>query len=264
MRLVSLNALRTLKMKDVTYIKNSLYLSHKEAIASADWILFPEYWQVNSLVYGLKKRIFPSPATYHLGHDKVEMTRALMSVASSHMPYTEILANTPSNMAYILDVMDFPFIAKEVRSSMGQGVFLIEDKSDFMTYCNQAEVLYVQEYLEIDRDMRIVYVGDKVIAHYWRVGSEGNFKNNVAQGGEVIYEDVPNAAIDLVERVARELGINHAGFDVASVDGHLYFFEFNVMFGTKGLIDQNVDYMGIISEYLKKNTPEIEVQPMLV
>jgi ribosomal protein S6--L-glutamate ligase len=40
------------------------------AVKNAIAVLFPEYWQINPLVYALKKRIFPSVPTYHLGHDK--------------------------------------------------------------------------------------------------------------------------------------------------------------------------------------------------
>jgi len=39
---------------------------------------------------------------------------------------------------------------------MGRGVFLIKNEADFLTYCSTRDVLYVQEYLPIDRDLRIV------------------------------------------------------------------------------------------------------------
>ncbi len=251
MKLVSFDMLRTLKMKDVVHVKADYYLKEKESLWSADWLLFPEYWQVNSLVYGMKKRIFPSISTYHLGHDKIEMTRVLSQVAPAHIPYTEIKANTENNIEYIMEVFDYPFVAKDVRSSMGNGVYLIECRKDFLDYCCRAEVLYVQEYLPIDRDMRLVYVGDRVIAGYWRVAGEHSFKNNVAQGGSVLYDEIPIEAIKLVERIAKELDIDHAGFDVAYVDGYYYIFEFNVMFGTSGLLSQNIDYMGAIKSYLE-------------
>jgi ribosomal protein S6--L-glutamate ligase len=53
---------------------------------------------------------------------------------------------------------------------MGYGVYLIEDKKQFRSYCDTNEILYIQEKLPIVRDMRIVYVGDEVIASYWRIG----------------------------------------------------------------------------------------------
>ncbi|HHZ03378.1 MAG TPA: hypothetical protein GX396_10680 [Tissierellia bacterium] len=260
MKLVSFNTLKTLDFPEIYYIKPEHFFKERDKIKEADWILYPEYWQVNSLVYGLKKRIFPNISTYHLGHNKVEMTRAFMTVCPQNIPYTEILSNTPVNQEYILDMFPFPFVAKEIKSSMGYGVHLIEDRKQFRSYCDANEILYIQEKLPIDRDMRIIYLGDEVIASYWRIGGN-SFKNNVAQGGTISYDNIPQKAIALVDKVAKELEINHAGFDVAEVDGHYYFFEFNVSFGTRGLLNQSTVLPEKILRYLQKQTPSLPTDP---
>ncbi|MDQ0340071.1 ribosomal protein S6--L-glutamate ligase [Caldalkalibacillus uzonensis] len=250
MKLVTFQPMRTIGLPNVSYIKPEHLFKEKQTIAEADWILFPEYWQVNVLVYGLKKRIFPSIQSYHLGHNKVEMTRALWAVCPEHVPYTQILANTEANIEHILEEFPFPFIAKEVRNSMGRGVFLIESEAQLQDYARHNDILYVQEYLPIDRDLRITFVGDEVIGAYWRVGQEGHFLNNVAQGGTISFEHVPPGAIRLVETVAKQLGINHAGFDIAVVGERLYFLEFNVLFGNMGFRDNQQLIERKIWEYL--------------
>ncbi len=255
MKILSFDALRTTKFKGVSYMKPELLFKEKESVLEADWILYPPYWQINTLVYGLKKNIFPNIATYHLGHNKIEMTRALSSVLPNHIPYTEIQPNTDAGRNFIMDYFDFPFIAKDVKSSMGQGVFLIEKPSDFTAYCSNVEVLYVQERLEIDRDIRINFVGNDIISGYWRVASDADFRNNVAQGGTIVYDLIPEAAMTLVKEATSILGINHAGFDIAMVDGHPYILEFNTLFGTKGLIDQKIDLGEIVINYLHEITP---------
>lgn len=257
MKLVSFNALKTLHIKEACYIKPEHIFREKDTIKEADWILYPEYWQINSLVYGLKKNIFPNISTYHLGHNKIEMTRAFMTVCPQNIPYTEILSSTPFNQEYILDKFSFPFIAKEIKSSMGYGVHLIEDKKQFQSYCNENDVLYIQEKLPIDRDMRIIYLGDEIISSYWRIGGENSFKNNVAQGGSISYDNIPKKALALVDMVAKSLNINHAGFDVAEVDGNYYIFEFNVLFGTKGLVDKSIKLDELVLNYLQKQTPSL-------
>ncbi len=262
MKLVSFNAMRTYDIERAHYIKPDNLFKEKDLIKESDWILFPEYWQVNTLVYGLKKRIFPNISTYHLGHNKIEMTRAFMSVCPANIPYTEILANTSSNREQILDTFSFPFIAKEVKNSMGRGVYLINSVKDFNDYCTANDVLYVQEKLPIDRDLRITYVGNNIVGAYWRIGAEDSFKNNVAQGGTVSYENIPSKALDLVKSLAQELDINHAGFDIAEVDGHFYVLEFNVMFGTKGLLDKKVPINRIILEYLHNQSPITPKDPL--
>jgi len=181
MRLVSFNPYRTFGLPGVQYLKPEELFRRRELVAEADWVLFPETWQVNSLLYGFKRRIFPSPNTFHLGYDKIEMTRAFWSVAEAHVPETAILPSNANALAEIRERFELPLIVKDVRSSMGRGVYLVEDWSGLRRLAAQQEVLYVQEYLPIDRDLRVVVIGDRVVGAYWRRACEGEFRNNVAQ-----------------------------------------------------------------------------------
>lgn len=75
MKLVSFNPFRTIGMPGVRYVKPEHMFKDVDIIKEADVVLFPETWQVPALVYGLKKKIFPSIETLQLGFSKVEMTR---------------------------------------------------------------------------------------------------------------------------------------------------------------------------------------------
>lgn len=250
MRLITFNPYRSLEIDHALYIKPETFLNHRQAIAEADWLLFPEYWQINALLYGLNKRIFPSPASYYLGHTKVEMTRAFWTVCPQHVPETLIRASSATALEEILDTLAFPFVAKEIRNSMGRGVHLINNRSELTSYAKNNDVLYIQELLLIKRDLRVVWVGDEIVTAYWRQAPEGGFQNNVAQGGAIHFDSVPQAALDLVEKTARQLGINHAGFDLAEVDGYFYFLEFNTFFGNQALTAQNIKLGPRILRYL--------------
>ena len=236
---VSFDPLRTLGIP-ATPLKPDHWIHRRDIVLAADWVLFPEYWQVNTLVYGWKKRIFPSIASFHLGHDKVEMTRIFQAICPGNTPETLILAATETAAEQILDEFSFPFVVKEIRNSMGQGVYLIKNRMDFLAYARNAAVLYVQEYLPITRDMRLVLVGDSVVAGYWRKAAPGQFHNNVSRGGSVSFDDIPEGAVRLVESFARITGVDHAGFDVAEVEGHFYFLEFNIRCGTRALTDRGI------------------------
>lgn len=251
MKLVSFDALRTWDIPGVRTVKPEHWFRKKDMIRQADWVLFPEYWQVNTLVYGWKKLIFPSISTYHIGHDKVEMFRAFEGVCPSNIPFTLILPKTDTSVNTILDMFDFPFVAKAVRSARGEGVFLIPGPSEFMNYASRQDILYVQEYVPINRDLRVVVIGRQVIAAYWREGSPGGFLNNVARGGTINFNDVPPEALTLVLQVACELGIDHAGFDVMVTRDSLYLLEFNLWFGTSALNDRDIRTGPHILAYLQ-------------
>lgn len=235
MRLISFDVFRTLGFPETRSLKSEHFFRHRSELTGADWVLFPEYWQLNALVYGMGCRIFPSEASYRIGHNKIEMTRAFQAVAPEHIPLTHILSNTPENAQRLWEEMATPFVAKQAKSSMGEGVWLIEDRDQWREYLQRVDTLYVQEWLPIDRDIRVVVVGDQVLTAYWRLQSGYSFHNNVARGGSVDYSPVPEAATRLALRVARQLGVDHAGFDIAMVGEHPYLFEFNRLFGNQGI-----------------------------
>ncbi len=258
MNLLSFDIFRTVSMPNARHLSSKQFFGSLSMVQEADWILFPEYWQVNILHYVLKKQIFPNIATYHLGHSKVEMTRAFQTVAPHHVPETHILSNIPEHQDRVLhDLFSFPFVAKDVVNSGGHGVFLIENKKQWQQYCAAHTVLYVQEALPIDRDMRIVIIGNKAIAGYYRAQALGRFHTNVAQGGEVLSDEVPVAVLAFVEWLAQQLGVNHAGFDVAEINGHYYVFEFNRLFGNQGLKQKGIDPNKIIYDYLLEQSSSI-------
>ncbi len=260
MKLVSFDATRTLHIAGAGYIKPDHFFDHTDTITAADVVLFPEYWQINTLLYGLKARVFPSPASYHLGHDKIEMTRAFRLVAPHNLPFTLIEPNTPESAARVWAAMPLPFVAKIPRSSMGDGVFLIDTQKDWQAYLNQTSVIYAQEYLPIDRDLRIVWIGDRIVGGYWRIQSDRSFHNNVAKGGQIESGILPAEACALVERLATTLGIDHGGFDIAMVGHHPYVFEFNRLFGNQGLEGKGKLISQAIVDYLRRtacgNDPE--------
>lgn len=253
MHLISFDIFRTLGFPDTTVLKPEHFLKHKALLRDADWVLFPEYWQLNALVHGLQCRVFPSVASYRIGHDKVEMTRVFQTVAPEHTPWTLIAANGPQEREQIWDTMALPFVAKLPKASMGEGVWLIECRDHWRRYCETSKVLYVQEYLPIDRDVRVVIVGDRVVTAYWRTQAEQGFYNNVARGGQVDTSPVPEAATELALKLARELGVDHAGFDIALVDGYPYVLEFNRLFGNQGL-QKGSELKAAILDYLHQQS----------
>lgn len=252
MKIVSFDPLRTWDMPKIVRLKADDWRKHLDTVRAADWIVFPEQWQVNFLTYALKKRIFPSPSSYHLGYSKVEMTYAFQSVLPAHVPYTLIIPRSDSAVEQVLDEFSFPFVAKEIRNSMGRGVFLIESRHEFDQYFAYNPTLYIQEYLPIERDVRVIVVGQEPLTAYWRIAAPGGFYNNVARGGQVVFEDVPQTAVDLAVETARLLDIDHAGFDIAMVDGHPYLIEFNMRFGNQALARQNIRLGRHILAYLNQ------------
>jgi RimK family alpha-L-glutamate ligase len=100
---------------------------------------------------------------------------------------------------------------------------------------------FVQEFLETgdDRpsDVRVYVVADEIVGAMRRYAPEGDWRTNVALGGDV--EDVTDELGPRPRRIAREaarvLGLDLAGVDLMSVDGTWYVLEVNATAGFKGL-----------------------------
>ncbi|WP_096199232.1 ATP-grasp domain-containing protein [Bacillus sp. FJAT-45350] len=252
MNLLTFNPFRTIGIPNIKYVKPEHMFEEREKISEADVCLFPENWQVNALVYGMKKNIYPSIQSIQMGFNKIEVTRALWSVCPEHVPQTMILGRNDDNINKVLSTLPFPFVAKEIRNSMGKGVFLIENHQQFTEYVENNPYLYVQEYLPIDRDLRVCFVGDEVISSYWRINERTDFKNNVAQGARISFDDIPEEANEVVTKVATALGVNHAGFDLVFVNDRIYILEFNILFGNQGFQQSGISVEKKVHEFLLK------------
>lgn len=264
MKLITFDAFRTLGIPGVRYIKPERMLDHLDEIRAADILLFPEYWQITTLVYGLGKRIFPSLPSYAIGHDKVEQTRVFQAICPDNVPATEIRGASRQSMDDIEARFGYPLIVKEVKSAMGIGVKLITCRTELEAHAIDHPVLYAQPRLDIDRDLRIVVVGGEVITAYWRVTPLGGYRSNISQGGETAYDNIPGPAIALALRLAKTLGIDHAGFDIAMVDGCPIVFEFNRLFGNQGIVDSSRRIGAAISRYLALESSDSDPMPPMI
>ena len=232
-------------------------LRHADLLREAAWVLFPEEWQLGVLVDALRCRVFPSVQSYRYGQDKVQFTRVVQALFPANVPETIIARADEVSAHDAADRLGFPMVLKHPRSSMGQGVFKVESRRELLAMLPGFDVLYAQEFLEMERDLRVVWIGDRVVTAYWREGGDG-FHHNVARGAQTRFGDVPPEALELVARVATALAIDHAGFDLAEVNGHWYLIEANVRFGNFGLKEAGVDTGQIIADWLLRQTPGMD------
>ena len=127
-----------------------------DLLRNADTIYYPSTLY-EDIFLALGKRVFPANFYRYMG-DKIKQTELFTLLGIPH-PRTRIYRDTP-RVSQILADFSFPFIAKIPRgSSKGRGVFLIRSREDLQDYLQDYAPAYIQEYLPIDRDLRVVLVG---------------------------------------------------------------------------------------------------------
>ena len=209
-------------------------------IMEADKIYYPSTFYADMLE-AMGRRIFPSSSNYRFAQDKIKQTAVFQMLNISH-PRTRVFYGKRQKQK-ILDWFSYPFVAKVARgSAMGRGVFLVRSDEDLESYLSLGGPAYIQQYLPIDRDMRIVVIGDRVAHAYWRIAATGQFKSNVAAGGRVSFRQIPDGALEFALGVARACGWNDVGMDVCLCDGRFYVIEGNMKYGREGFRQAGIDF----------------------
>ena len=222
-----------------------------DLLRNADTIYYPSTLY-EDVFLALGKRVFPANYYRYMG-DKIKQTELFTLLGIPH-PRTRFYRDNPS-VSQILTDFSFPFIAKIPRgSSKGRGVFLIRSREDLQDYLQDYAPAYIQEYLPIDRDLRVVLVGANVVHAYWRIARPGEFRSNVSLGGRISFENIPDDALSFAERVARLCKFDEVGLDICIYEDRYLVLEANMVYGLKGFQTAGLNIYQLLNERLTEGT----------
>ena len=220
-----------------------------ELIRKANKIYYPTTFYAD-LFDTMGKRTFPSYHTYKCVQDKIKQT-ALFELLDLPHPRTRVFYGKRQKNS-ISNYFAFPFIAKIPRgSALGRGVYLIQDESQLHAYLEQVSPAYIQEYLPIDRDIRVVVIGERIVHAYWRIAPPDEYRSNLAVGGRISLKDVPQKALDLALQVARNCCWDDVGIDICAHNGCFYVLEANMKYGKEGFRKAGIDYHRLMESMIQ-------------
>ena len=101
---------------------------------------------------------------------------------------------------------------------------MFRDRKDLDEYLTKTKPAYIQEYLAIERDIRVVIIQNRVVLAYWRKSAPGQFLCNVGRGGTIEFGNVPPNAIKLALETSRKCDFNDIGIDMLVHQGQSYVF----------------------------------------
>lgn len=221
----------------------------RELIRESDIILYPTAFYAD-IFDTMGKRTFPNYHTYKYTMDKIKQT-ALFNLLKIPHPRTRVFYGNHQK-SKILDYFDFPFVAKIGRgSALGRGIFLIRNEADLEEYNQLGRTAYIQEYFEIDRDLRVVLIRGQVILAYWRIALPGEFRSNVSQGATISFDDIPEEGLDVAKNTARLCQLDDVGLDICFCNGRYWVLEANMKFGREGFRRAGIDYYELMDEMIE-------------
>ena len=143
---------------------------------------------------------------------------------SIEKPHLEFLNN-------IIDKLGFPMVVKKVYGSLGEGVYLVDNKEKliklYIELCH-GPILF-QRYVSssIGRSIRVIVIDGKVFGAFIRKNN-GDFRSNfgTTAGSEKL--ENPDKYLSFAAKIAEKLDIEYAGIDLLDDDnGEIVMCEIN-------------------------------------
>ena len=177
-------------------------------------------------------------------------------LAQAGLPVARTFASESIYRAYEMAKAFGESVYKPILGSRGYGSLRFKDPDlAFDAYKMLARVgqpLIVQEYIQNPgRDIRVFVVGEEAVASAYKYGAEGSWKTNVAQGGRMVSETVPEEVEDLGIKAVKALGLVYAGVDIIESERGPIILEVNGAPGWQALkTASGIDISGKIVEYV--------------
>jgi ribosomal protein S6--L-glutamate ligase len=223
----------------------------KALIQNASKIYFPTIFFADALD-AMGKKIFPGIQCYRYLGNKIKQT-LLFNLLDIPTPETRLFYGVQQKLK-ILDYFDFPCIGKmPIGSSRGEGVFLIKNKNDLDEYLCKANIAYIQQYIPLERDIRVVILGKRIVHAYWKESAPGEFRTNIAKGGKILFDPIPKDVLNLALDVSLKCDFDFVGLDICEHKDKILILEANMNFGTQGFREAGINYRELLCSLVNSN-----------
>lgn len=187
-------------------------------------------------------------------------TLQLMSKKGISIPKTVFSIN-PNNVEDQIELLGgAPVIIKLQEGTQGKGVILAESKksakSVIDTLYNMNTSILLQEFIHEanGEDLRIIVVGNKIVASMKRTSGLDDFRSNVHRGAEIQKVQLTPREKYMALNATKHLGLGVAGVDLIRSKSGPLLIEVNASPGLKGIESATgVNVAKAIVRYVEKN-----------
>lgn len=114
--------------------------------------------------------------------------------------------------------LKYPIILKLAHSAGGTGIIKFDTIDKCRTYLekNKPEAFLLQEWMDIKRDLRMVFINNKLELHYMRINQDDSWKaNSTFNVAEVDFDFIPEGCLEYMTKIDRKIGLKACAYDIA-------------------------------------------------
>jgi ribosomal protein S6--L-glutamate ligase len=200
------------------------------------------------------------PYAFETGHDKL-LTQLLLQQKKIPMPAT-YLSSTVIAAKKILKRLNFPIIMKFPHGAQGKGVMFAESIASANSILDALHALkqpfILQEYVDTDGiDMRLIVVGDKVVAAMKRIAGSDDKRANIHAGGRGEALNPDSITKKIAVKAAKAMGCDICAVDMLESPKGPLVIEINLSPGLQGIsAATKINVADIIAKFLAQRARE--------
>jgi len=226
--------------------------------------------RVYFIEYLMGKPIFPDMNMYFAYGDKIKENE-IFNYFNIPTPKTYVTYNKDTALK-IIKRIKYPFILKDAHGYGGWHVYKINtpkqarefiekifsDRGYYYYYSTMKNYFLAQEMVEIEKDLRVIVIGNKVSCAYWREAEKGDWKHNINQGSKPNFKNIPREALDMCLDFQKKMGFHWMSYDLfVTKRGKVLMNEFSCNFGIKAPTQAGYEIRKMQVEYLIKKIGKV-------
>lgn len=135
------------------------------------------------------------------------------------VPKTRIFYEQDEARAF-LSQADYPKIIKRSYGPSNYGgyyVHKVDSEAEALELLTEKRYfpVYLQDFIPMKADIRVMLIGHKPVCAFWRRPPEGEWLTNTSQGGSMDYMGVPEEALEVAVRASRAANAEYWACDIA-------------------------------------------------
>ncbi len=181
-----------------------------------------------------------------LANNKLSTLIKLSKYKKILIPKTYYINFNYKNIIFIIKkkIKKFPILLKSLNNCKGQGIYLIKNLKEIkkIKYILKKEKkIIIQEYIlqKYIHDIRCLILNNKIISIIERVGSPGEYRSNIFQGGTPKKIKISKKEKNIFLKIHKIIKLNFSGIDAirCKKTKKLFFIEVNSTPGIKSIED---------------------------